>query len=62
MMKQLIACCGLDCEIHKCVSEKGINTCGDCKELDNCQIVGAVFQHAPGAKKICSLRQLSERN
>lgn len=39
------------CEIRKCVSEKGFNTCGDCKELDNCQIVGAVFQHAPSAKE-----------
>ena len=84
-MKQLIACCGLDCEncdariatvtnddalrektakawgqfafcseyceIRKCVHAKGFNTCGDCKELDNCPIVGAVFQHAPGAKE-----------
>ena len=91
MMKQLIACCGLDCEncdariaimnnapeitpatincmgcrtdgakfaycndycsIRKCVNEKGYNTCGDCKELDDCQIVGAIFQHAPDAKE-----------
>ena len=89
-MKQLIACCGLDCEncaariatvnnddelretihcmgcradgvkfaycsdycaIRKCVYEKGFNTCGDCKELDTCQVVGAVLQHAPGARE-----------
>ena len=91
-MKQLIACCGLDCEscdariatvkndnelrektaqncmgcrtdgmkfaycsdyceIRKCVSGKGFNTCGDCDELDSCQIVGAVLQHAPGARE-----------
>ena len=39
------------CSIRKCVNEKGYNTCGDCKELDDCQIVGAIFQHAPDAKE-----------
>lgn len=45
------AYCTHYCEIRKCVREKGFDTCGDCKELDNCQIVGAVFQNAPGAKE-----------
>lgn len=45
------AFCSDYCEIRKCVSSKGFNTCGDCKELDNCQIVGAVHQHAPMAKE-----------
>jgi hypothetical protein len=40
-----------DCEIRKCVSEKGFNTCGDCKELDNCQIVGFVLQNVPNTKE-----------
>lgn len=39
------------CEIRKCVSEKGFNTCGDCKELDSCQKVNPIFQHVPGAKE-----------
>ena len=39
------------CAIRKCVNEKGFNTCGDCKELDNCQIVGPIFQHTPSAKE-----------
>jgi len=39
------------CTIRNCVHEKGFNTCGDCKELDNCQIVGSVFQHLPSAKE-----------
>ena len=38
------------CEIRKCVYKKGVNTCGDCKELDNCPIVGAIFQNVPNAK------------
>lgn len=45
------AYCSDYCKIRKCVSEKGFDTCGDCKELDVCQIVGAVFQHNPGAKE-----------
>lgn len=45
------AFCSHYCEIRKCVHEKGLNTCADCKELDNCRIVGAVFEHAPEAKE-----------
>lgn len=45
------AFCSDYCEIRKCVNAKGFNTCGDCKELDNCPTVGAIFQHAPGAKE-----------
>jgi len=40
-----------DCGIVKCVKEKGFNTCGDCNELDTCQIVGQVLQHLPEAKE-----------
>ena len=100
-MKQLIACCGLDCEscdariatvkndneLREKTAQKwsamnnapeitaatincmgcradGVkfaycsvyceicfNTWGDCDELDSCQIVGAVLQHAPGARE-----------
>ncbi len=45
------AYCNYYCEIRKCVNEKGFNTCGDCKALDSCQIVGAVFKNAPEARK-----------
>ncbi len=45
------AYCSDYCEIRKCVYGKGFSTCGDCKELDSCQVVGAVLQHAPGAKE-----------
>ncbi|MCL2596478.1 MAG: DUF3795 domain-containing protein [Paludibacter sp.] len=40
-----------DCEIRKCVYNKGFNTCGDCVELENCQIVGFLLQNVPGAKE-----------
>lgn len=45
------AYCSDYCGIRKCVREKGIDTCGDCTELDRCRLVGAVFEHAPGAKE-----------
>ena len=44
------AYCSNMCEIRKCVHEKGFNTCGNCNELDTCQVVGYVLQNAPGAK------------
>jgi len=40
-----------DCEIRKCVQVKGLNTCGECVELDSCQIVAFVLQNVPGAKE-----------
>ena len=40
-----------ECEICKCVIEKGFNTCGECASLDNCHIVGFVLQNVPGAKE-----------
>jgi hypothetical protein len=38
------------CEIRTCVDKNGLNTCGDCSELDTCQVVGAVLKHLPDAK------------
>jgi len=40
-----------ECEIRKCVLEKGYHTCGDCNELDNCPIISPVLQNVPGAKE-----------
>ena len=38
------------CEIRICVNAKGFNTCGDCADLDTCQVVSPVLQHVPDAK------------
>jgi len=40
-----------DCEIRHCAIKKGFDTCGECNEIDTCQIVGYVLQHVPGAKE-----------
>jgi len=39
------------CEIRICAAGKNFNTCGDCSELNTCQIVGAVLQHVPDARE-----------
>ena len=39
------------CEIRKCVNEKGFDTCGDCEELDTCQIIAPVLQYDPGVRE-----------
>lgn len=45
------AYCSDYCQIRKCVAEKGFNTCGDCADVEHCPVVGAVLQHALGAKE-----------
>jgi hypothetical protein len=44
------------CEIIKCVNTKGFNTCGECKEMETCGIVGGVHKYVPEA--ITNLRSL----
>lgn len=39
------------CEIRKCVNQKEFQTCGDCNEMETCQIVYPIFQHTPSAKE-----------
>lgn len=38
------------CGIRACAVSKGFATCGDCKEVDACPMVGSIFEHVPGAK------------
>ena len=39
-----------ECEIRKCVKSKGFETCGNCSEIDTCNIVGFIFKYVPEAK------------
>ena len=41
--------CDSLCEIRQCALKKGVATCGDCPELENCKIVGAVIFNNPEA-------------
>ena len=40
-----------ECEISNCVKAKGFNTCGDCEDLETCQIISFVIQNVPGTKE-----------
>jgi len=44
------------CEIRSCVAKKGFNTCGDCKELDTCNIVAGLHKAVPDA--LVNLKEL----
>lgn len=41
--------CDSLCEIRQCALKKGVAICGDCPELENCQIVGVVISNDPEA-------------
>ncbi|MFC2118048.1 DUF3795 domain-containing protein [Bacteroidota bacterium] len=43
--------CEYTCEIRKCVNNKGFETCGDCSELDNCEIVAFIHKAVPETKE-----------
>ena len=45
------AYCSHYCGIRKCVTAKGFTTCGDCPDMERCDIVGAILQHNPCAKE-----------
>ena len=41
--------CDSLCGIRKCALNKGVSTCGDCSELENCPIVGAILKNNSAA-------------
>jgi len=45
------------CEIRKCADAKGFVTCGECSELDLCQIIAGVHKFMPEALQ--NLKQLN---
>lgn len=52
------ALCNNYCEIWKYVSGKEFNAYTDCKELNNYQIIGAIFQHSPNAKNLLTSKTI----
>ncbi len=43
--------CDSLCGIRQCALKKGVATCGDCSDLEKCQIVGMVISNNPDALK-----------
>jgi len=46
-----------DCEIRSCARGKGFHTCGDCDQMEHCQILAGVAQYVPEALE--NLRSLN---
>ena len=38
-----------ECEIRKCVSNKGFSTCGECSDVKSCTLVAPIHQYDPDA-------------
>jgi hypothetical protein len=45
------------CQIRLCAAGKGFQTCGECKEMDSCELVGGVHKAVPEA--IANLKNLN---
>lgn len=43
--------CDSLCEIRRCALKKGVETCGDCPDMEQCQTVGAIIANNPEARK-----------
>ena len=43
--------CDSLCQIRQCALKKGVTTCGDCPEPENCQTVGMIIANNPAALK-----------
>lgn len=43
--------CDKLCEIRQCALKKGVETCGNCPEMDACGTVAMVISNNPDAKK-----------
>ena len=44
--------CDSLCGVRKCALNKGVSTCGDCSELENCPTVGAILKNNSAALEI----------
>ena len=41
--------CDSMCEIRKCTMKKGLDTCGECADMEKCEILGMVTANSPDA-------------
>ncbi len=42
--------CDCMCEVRQCALKNGVETCGDCAEIESCKTVGAVLNCSEEAK------------
>lgn len=41
--------CDSICGIRRCALKKGVDTCGDCSDLERCSTVGEILKNSPSA-------------
>jgi hypothetical protein len=46
-----------ECEIRNCARSKGFGTCGECSEVETCNLVAAIHKYVPEA--LSNLRDLN---
>ena len=39
------------CQIRRCALQKGVETCGDCRSLNECRSIAAILANSPEALK-----------
>ena len=39
--------CDKLCPVHNCVREKGLNSCADCTQMDECPMLGQIAANSP---------------
>ena len=39
--------CDKLCPVHNCVREKGLDTCADCKKMDECSTLDSIAKNSP---------------
>lgn len=39
------------CGVRQCALKKGLETCGDCPEINSCAAVGAILDYSPEARE-----------
>lgn len=50
--------CDTLCSVHNCVREKGLDTCGDCEQMDGCPTLGRIAADTPSVlERLKQLRQ-----
>ena len=53
--------CDSLCRIRQCALEKGVTTCGDCQELEKCQMVGMIISNNPEVLKNLKVKDTETR-
>lgn len=43
--------CDSLCAIRQCALKKGVTTCGDCQEMEDCETIGMMISNHPDALK-----------